>query len=243
MKFDKVKINLIYEIFILILVIASLATIWIDNELFIYFDRIVWLILFIDVLVRFIFATKKWRFLKSNIFDIIAIIPLDAIFQTARFARLLRLVRLFLLTKNHVPILLKILKTNGLDKLIYTSFIMIFLSSLIVTYIEPNIETFSDGVWWSIVTTTTVGYGDISPSTMVGRVVAVVLMIVGIGLIGMLTSSITTFFIKENKVKIKSVSFIQDQLNNFEDLSEEDINEMITILHELKKRKSNDYVN
>ncbi|MFB1051810.1 potassium channel family protein [Paraliobacillus sp. JSM ZJ581] len=236
MKFN--KINLVYEIFILLLVITSIATIWIDNKIFIYFDRLVWFILFLDVFIRFIFATNKWKFLKSNIFDIIAIIPLGTIFQTARFARAIRLVRIFLLTKNHAPILLKILKTNGLDKLIYTSFTLIFISSLIVTYSEPNITSFADGVWWSIVTTTTVGYGDISPSTIIGRVVAVILMIVGIGLIGMLTSSITTFFIKENNVKIKSVSFIQDQLNNFEDLSSEDINEMISLLNELKKRKS-----
>ncbi len=54
--------------------------------------------------------------------------------------------------------------------------------------------TFLDALWWSFVTCTTVGYGDISPSSMLGRIVAVLLMLFGIGLIGMLTGSITTYF-------------------------------------------------
>lgn len=55
--------------------------------------------------------------------------------------------------------------------------------------------SFQDALWWSFVTTTTVGYGDLSPVTGLGRIVAAVLMLVGIGLIDSLTSSITTFFI------------------------------------------------
>lgn len=53
-----------------------------------------------------------------------------------------------------------------------------------------------DAVWWSFVTATTVGYGDLSPETAVGRIIASILMLVGIGLIGSLTSAITSFFLK-----------------------------------------------
>ena len=53
-------------------------------------------------------------------------------------------------------------------------------------------------------TTTTVGYGDISPETMPGRIIAVILMIFGIGFIGMLTGTMTTFFTRKVTAKTKS---------------------------------------
>ena len=54
-------------------------------------------------------------------------------------------------------------------------------------------KNFFDALWWAIVTVTTVGYGDISPATGIGRVMAIVRMIFGIGFISMLTGTITFF--------------------------------------------------
>ena len=53
-------------------------------------------------------------------------------------------------------------------------------------------------MWWSIVTSTTVGYGDISPHTLVGKFAAVLLMLIGVGFIGILTSTITSYFAQED---------------------------------------------
>ena len=61
-----------------------------------------------------------------------------------------------------------------------------------------NIHDYPDALWWAIVTVTTVGYGDRFPTTEGGRVVAVVLMLVGIGLIGVLTATVASVFIKEH---------------------------------------------
>ncbi len=52
-------------------------------------------------------------------------------------------------------------------------------------------------MWWAVVTVTTVGYGDKFPVTEGGRAVAIVLMLVGIGLIGTLTASVASFFVEE----------------------------------------------
>lgn len=68
-----------------------------------------------------------------------------------------------------------------------------------------------DSLWWAIATTTTVGYGDISPHTEIGRVVAVVLMLLGIGLIGSVTSTVTAFFLVETKEAEKND--IKDELS------------------------------
>jgi voltage-gated potassium channel len=56
---------------------------------------------------------------------------------------------------------------------------------------EPNFQSFGDALWWSIVTTTTVGYGDLYPETTIGRIIASILIFVGIELIGLVMGMVT----------------------------------------------------
>ena len=65
-------------------------------------------------------------------------------------------------------------------------------------------------LWWAITTASTVGYGDISPTTTIGRIAGVLLMLVGIGLIGVITSTITDYFSQEDNNQI------QDKLDQIE---------------------------
>lgn len=221
----RTKVALIYETVLICLALLSVILFWVEGPYALIIDRIVWGLFFIDVLIRFIFAENKWTYVKQNPFDIIAAIPLDAIFQVARFARLFRLLRLIAISKNYFPKFWAILKTNNLDRVIIVAVLMIITGGTVVRFTEPNIGTFADGIWWGIVTTTTVGYGDISPDTISGRIVAVFLMIIGIGIIGMLTSSITTFFIKQDQKQSETIIYIQNQLNHIEELSPSEINQ------------------
>ncbi len=61
-----------------------------------------------------------------------------------------------------------------------------------------NIHSYPSALWWAIVTVTTVGYGDRYPVSAGGRIVAAVLMLVGIGLIGVLTATVASVFVKEH---------------------------------------------
>ncbi len=60
-----------------------------------------------------------------------------------------------------------------------------------------TIHNFGDALWWAIVTVTTVGYGDKFPVTAGGRAVATILMFVGIGLIGVLTATVASYFVEQ----------------------------------------------
>ncbi|WP_236692631.1 potassium channel family protein [Lactobacillus amylolyticus] len=90
-----------------------------------------------------------------------------------------------------------------------------------VAYSLSEHVSLGESFWWAIATATTVGYGDISPHTIVGKIVALLLMIVGIGIIGMLTSSITTYFVKSDSDEDQSsdnkkFEMIMSKLNELE---------------------------
>ena len=72
----------------------------------------------------------------------------------------------------------------------------IFLFGYLFYVSEPDVRNLGDGVWWALVTITTVGYGDITPVTTLGRVVASSLMLLGLGLIATITAIVSAKFIQ-----------------------------------------------
>lgn len=218
------KLVVTYEILMFILVISSLFFAFSENKTFINYDRIIWIIFVLDYFVRFSRSENKWIYVKKHPLELVAIIPFDSIFRAARFVRIFRAIRLLGIGSHFLKPIYSILKTNGLDKLLTITIIMLFLIPIPIIFVEPSINTFSDALWWAIVTTTTVGYGDISPTTPIGRVLAVTLMLVGIGIIGTLTSSITSYFNKENEISHeKKVLQIVQSIENVDNLTEADL--------------------
>lgn len=83
---------------------------------------------------------------------------------------------------------------ENLIKLLAVIVVIIVCSGYLIASFEPGVS-FASGLWWSIVTLTTVGYGDISPSTLEGRILAIIIMFFGIGLLGILSASLATMLI------------------------------------------------
>ena len=160
-------------------------------------DNSILIIFAVDYFVRLFYARDKKKFFKENIFDLLSIIPVNNLFYVFRMARigrafrLLKLLRIFRLV-GLTGRLHKFLKTNGLIYYLYISLTVILIASSLYCISEK--VSFSTALWWSITTATTVGYGDVSPTTGLGKAAAVLLMFLGIGFIGMLTSSLTNFF-------------------------------------------------
>jgi voltage-gated potassium channel len=98
---------------------------------------------------------------------------------------------------------LAILGHRGLFRVLLAAAGLLFLGAWLVLLFEKNavgsnIHSYHDALWWAVVTVTTVGYGDRFPVSAGGRAVAVVLMLVGIGLIGVLTATVASFFVQEH---------------------------------------------
>jgi voltage-gated potassium channel len=86
-------------------------------------------------------------------------------------------------------------------KVAISAFFISYIAAIQITISErgvegSNIKTFSDGLWWAVTTVTTVGYGDRFPTTTEGRLLAVLLMITGISLVGVITASVAAWFVK-----------------------------------------------
>jgi len=79
-----------------------------------------------------------------------------------------------------------------------------------------HIQSIGDALWWAVVTATTVGYGDVSPVTAEGRLIAVGLMVVGIGFIGVFTATITSFFLQPSRMADETGT-IEQRLERIED--------------------------
>jgi voltage-gated potassium channel len=99
---------------------------------------------------------------------------------------------------------LRLLTNKEILRLLFVTLLIILIGTIGIFVFEKgnndSIKNISDALWWTIVTITTVGYGDIYPSTVFGRIIAVFLMIIGIGVLGMFTATIATFLVNE-KIK------------------------------------------
>lgn len=230
----KVKVKLTYEIALFILALIAVSTMFVDDPDYVWIDRLVWFIFFVDVSVRFFLAPKKWEYVRKNPLDVIVALPLDSIFQTARLLRLFRLLRVVLITTKFMKPIYMVIKENNLERVLTYAFLLIFVVSIPISIVEENIDSYGDAIWWSIVTMTTVGYGDISPTTGLGRTLAVVLMIVGIGLIGIVTASIASYFIGNQQAKsTEEMKYLQGKLNQYPEWTAHDVELMKTMLDRL----------
>lgn len=211
---------------------------------------IIWIIFILDYTRRFVVSNKKNVFIKSEILDLISLIPPSIYWLVISKLNLVSIFDIFLLYKIckllWLLVLILKLKNKIATSLLMSKFfymILLTLISIIVGAISISIVegiSFGDAVWWSFVTFTTVGYGDIVLRTNLGRAIAVVLMILGIGFIGVTTSTIAGYIIggkriDRNTVKGQIIFDVKRMIDDYDNLSDEDIENIYKILKELKK--------
>ena len=98
--------------------------------------------------------------------------------------------------KNLIGLLETLFNSRRLRTILAALLFFIFLFGYLFYVSEPDVRNLGDGIWWALVTITTVGYGDITPVTTLGRIVASSLMLLGLGLIATITAIVSAKFIQ-----------------------------------------------
>lgn len=171
-----------------------------------------------EYLLRIYVADRKLKFIFSffGIIDLLAILPFYLSFgfdlRSLRALRFLRLFRVFKLIRynsamNHFIRAIKSVKEEIYLFIIITVILMYF-SAVGIYYFENEAqpEHFSsifDSLWWAIITLTTVGYGDVYPVTVGGKVFTGFILLIGLGIVAIPTGIISSALTKsvDNKTK------------------------------------------
>ena len=160
---------------------------------------VTWLVFLVDyvVHVRHIYRYRRTGFGRFDLFVVVAtapwfLIPGAQAGQLVVLLRLARLARLLMASRGARRLL------DRLGQVVAVAVGVVVLASLVAYHAEhpvnPEFATYGDALWWGIVTITTVGYGDIVPQTTTGRWAAVVIMVTGIAVLGVLAGSLASFF-------------------------------------------------
>ena len=171
-----------------------------------FIDDIICVFFLFEFCLRFYQARSKWGFMKWGWIDLISSIPALPFLRAGRALRLIRLLRImraFRSTKHLIRYVFESRVKGTFTVVSMIAVLMILVSSIAILQVEDqpnsNIKSAEDALWWSYVTITTVGYGDKYPVTTEGRLIAAVLMTVGVGLFGTFTGFLASWFVAERK--------------------------------------------
>lgn len=201
-------------------------------------DNVIYFIFVLDFFIRWALSKDKSAFIRNHYVDLIAILPFH-FFTNSPYGSLLKLMRVLTYSMRLIHNIKDILYTNGFIYSLGSATVITILGSFAIYFFEKDtsatIKSYGDAFWWSIVTVTTVGYGDISPTTTAGRIIAAILMLSGIGFLSMLTSTVSTYFI--TKTNEKKSEIVHDGEKVVLDISElsQDKKKMLLSYYEFLK--------
>jgi voltage-gated potassium channel len=162
-----------------------------------------WLTFATEVVVMLAIVPSRKYWLRHHMLDVAVTVLTPpfapAAWQAGRLYRVLRLMRLL-----RIFSLRRLLSLDGLRLAALTAVFTVVLGGIVVASVETTArEPWSawDGIWWAVTTVTTVGYGGLEPHTDSGRIIASVIMLVGIGFVALLTAFIADRFIAGQEAK------------------------------------------
>jgi voltage-gated potassium channel len=215
-----------YQIFMLALCIYALVTLGAETayppgseiqQLLTYADTGVCFLFLGDFFLSLYRAENRWRYLYTwGWLDLLSSVPTLDVARWGRFARIARIVRVLRgirATKILTSLVLEKRRESGLLAAALLALLLLTLASISILHVETepgsNIKTAEDAIWWALTTITTVGYGDRFPVTSEGRMVAGILMCAGVGLFGMFSGFLASWFVapdaKQDRDDIESL--------------------------------------
>ncbi len=196
-------------------------------------------------------------YVKANFYEIPALIPAAALAMVetqlagaglVRLVRVFRVIRLFMFFSRgsrFLTLFKEVLRGVRFGEFGLVIVLTILTGSFAVYLVEvPNpdspIKSMADAFWWAMATATTVGYGDIVPVTGLGRMIGVVMMILGISLLSVFISTIGAAFYEYTLTLIQGgrlEASIHDRIKSIHKLSEEEVEELVRDIRRLREER------
>lgn len=186
---------------------------------------VVWLAFVVEAVVMLNVVDDRGAWLRQHPLEVLVVLLtgpfVPSSLQAVRAVRLLRLLRLLVLAKR----IRRLLEPGGLSHSAVVSLLTVIAGGAALRTVEPDLHlSFADSTWWALTTATTVGYGDISPGSTAGRIIAAVVMLVGIGFVALLTAALAREFVEPAETEIASkedeilaaLRAIQERLDSIE---------------------------
>ncbi len=145
--------------------------------------------------------------------------------------------------KNFFNLIERVFNSRRLRTIIGVLALSIIAFGYIFYVTEPQVKTIEDGIWWALVTVTTVGYGDITPATTLGRFVAGTLMFFGLGLIATVTAIVSAKFVQNyvdhhtNDDVLEKLQELESEIEKLKSLEEDELEKLDDIDAEIKNIK------
>lgn len=205
-----------------------------------YFDLFVCFVLLGEYALNLYMSSPKKKFLLDplNIIGLIASIPFDFILQTVtpgsillRYLRLLKLSRIFLLS-SRLRFIKDLFKKTGLHKILGIIMGTIILFTLLLYLFGPSYGIFDD-FYFVVVTLTTVGYGDVTPQTYNEKVLALILIIIGIFVFSIVTAAISSFL--TDRLVNKDENEMEERIKDVAEKNSENIMDEIKLVRDENK--------
>lgn len=196
-----------------------------ETALILAADWVIWSVFLLEYAVPLATTERRAAYVRRNWFGAAVVVlsfpAAPAVLNTLRLARLVRLfrlLRLVALTARAVQALGVVLGRRGFVYVGALTTLVVAGSAGALLIVEPETVKgdYWTGLWWAVVTSTTVGYGDVAPTTIPGRLLGVAVMLTGIGLVSTLAGSVTAYFIsQEENAQLREM---QERLARVEEL-------------------------
>ena len=166
-------------------------------------DWFVWLAFLLESLILLLLVRNKWQYLRNNWMNVAII--LTGVFIIWGYApvlavtRALRLLLVLGLLLRISRTLTQILRQNQLGNLLAFTLFMVVVSGVLISGFDPAIHDPWEGIWWALVSITTVGYGDVVPVSGPGKLFASLLIVLGIVVFSVLTATVSAYLIRRNE--------------------------------------------
>ncbi|MFH1650703.1 MAG: ion channel [Chloroflexota bacterium] len=176
-----------------------------EEDVFLTLNAFVWALFALDIGIKTAVATHRWTYLKKHWLEVLVVV--------VPFFRPLRILRIFIFGSR---------AWVGMRRLVNIDFLLIYglglviIAATIVASVEggpgATIHSFQDALWWSVVTITTVGYGDMVPVTLAGRVVGILLMLGGIAFFSGVTANLASFLVRGSESEKKTLTKLTSEI-------------------------------